>query len=205
MSIRVRPMTSEDFTAVVALQRLCFPPPFPAAFLWRDEHLARHLAVFPEGQFVAVNEGAVVGSASACVVSEARWRAHASWEETVGGWYFEGHDSAGTTLYGADIGVHPDRRGQGVGRALYGARLDLVRRTGLARFGTACRLPGFRAWSDQCGGGPRDYVALVAAGGANDPTLSPLMRYGLRLVAVLDDYMEDEASGNAAALLEWTP
>ena len=32
-----------------------------------------------------------------------------------------------------------------------------------------------------------------------------LLRYGLTFLGVIHDYMEDEESANAAALLEWKP
>jgi len=102
-------------------------------------------------------------------------------------------------LYGVDISVHPDYRGRGVGRALYAARFDLVRTLGLTRFGTACRIP------DRCGQPATAYTTAVAMGVLQDRTLTPLLRYGLSLVGVIEGYMEDEESGNAAALLEWRP
>ena len=38
-----------------------------------------------------------------------------------------------------------------------------------------------------------------------DRTLSVLLRYGLKFLDVIENYMPDEESGNAAALLEWIP
>ncbi len=205
MSVSVVQMGPEHLAGVVALQRSCFPPPFPEEFLWRREHLERHVLVYPEGQFVALDEaGRVVGSASACRIPEDRWRAHLPWEETLGGFFFEGFDRNGSTLYGADISVHPEHRGRGVGRRLYEARFDLVRKAGLARYGTACRMPDFAAHSDEFAH-PAEFARAVQEGRARDRTLTPLLRYGLRLIQVLEDYMLDEESGNAAALLEWTP
>jgi hypothetical protein len=89
---------------------------------------------------------------------------------------------------------------------LYEARFSLVRRSGLARYGTACRLPDFQTYSSA---NPRasieDYVREVIAGETHDRTLTPLIRYGLSFVCVIHNYMEDIESGNAAALLTWTP
>lgn len=49
----VRDMLPKDIEGAVALQRDCFPPPFPEELLWQISHLQRHLEIFPEGQFVA--------------------------------------------------------------------------------------------------------------------------------------------------------
>lgn len=199
----VRSLTQGDIPAVVALQRLCFPAPFSEEYLWTECHLIAHLMKFPEGQLVAEVNGQVVGSASAVRISEANWHAHASWEATVGGFEFDHFDADGSTLYGADISVDPRFRGMGIGRALYAARFNLVRQLGLIRYGTACRMPDFQ--TKAAGMSPSAYAFAVREGGHADRTLTPLLRYGLSLVTVLEDYMEDEESGNAAALLEWTP
>jgi GNAT superfamily N-acetyltransferase len=202
MSFAVRPMVPADTAGAVALQRVCFPPPFPEKHLWTEAHLLAHLARFAEGQFVAVADAQVVGSASAAIVKEEAWDARRSWDETLGGWELSAHDPEGTTLYGADISVHPAYRQRGVGRALYAVRFDLVRRLGLRRFGTACRIPGFAASGLAS---PALYVEAVAAGERADRTLTPLLRYGLRVVACIEGFMHDAESGDAAALLEWTP
>ncbi len=191
---------------VVGLQRACYPEPFPEELLWRTEHLVRHLAVFPEGQFVALVGDEVVGSASALLIGDAQWDAHTDWETTTGGHSFAAHDPEGKTLYGADVSVRPDLRGRGVGRALYEARFDLVRQRGLARYGTACRLPDWREWALARRDSTKALYALaVVRGEARDRTLTPLLRYGLRYRGVIEGYMDDEESGDAAALLEWTP
>lgn len=195
-------MERADIEGAVALQRACFPPPFPGDLLWRPEHLVRHIEVFPEGQWVVEADDRVVASASAVRISEAAWEAHSDWDATVGGFFFGNYDPLGSTLYGADISVHPDWRGRGLGRMLYGARFQVVRELGLRRFGTACRLPGFAASGID---GPTRYAEEVALGRRTDRTLTPLLRYGLRLAGTIEGYMDDEESGNAAAILEWTP
>jgi GNAT superfamily N-acetyltransferase len=203
---RVRPMAPEDIKGAVALQRACFPPPFPEELLWSKEHLERHTEVFPIGQFVALAQpNLVIGSASSCLVSEDTWHAHKSWSETVGGPFIERHDPHGTTLYGLDISVHPEWRRYGVGRALYEARFNLVNVLNLRRYGTGCRLPGYTKWAALNENQPVEvYCDQVASGKLTDRTLTPLLKFGLKFVGVVHDYMEDEESRNAAALLEWT-
>jgi GNAT superfamily N-acetyltransferase len=196
-------MTAADILGAVALQQACFPAPFPEDLLWKAEHLQSHLERFSEGQFVAEADGNVIASASSLVISEENWHSHGNWEDTVGGPFLTRHDGGGTTLYGVDISVHPRWRGKGVGRALYQTRFGLARRLNLLRYGTACRLPGYADWAESNGGKTVDeYVAAVVAGRASDRTLSPLLSYGLSLVQVVHDYMEDAESGNAAAMLE---
>lgn len=202
--MRVRPARSGDVPGMVALQRACFPAPFPAEFLWRVEHLERHLEIFPAGQFVAVEGERVVGSASNSRISEADWQAHLPWDSTVGGPFLQSFNPAGSTLYGLDISVHPEYRGRGVGRALYEARFNLVRELRLLRFGTACRLPGYLNWSKtRTEASVETYVQEVVAGREADRTLTPLLRYGLEFIEVLHGYMEDPESADSAALLEW--
>jgi len=204
--ISVRLMRPEDVAAAVALQRAAFPPPFSEDLLWQASHLHRHLELFPEGQWIAWVGDQVAGSCSNTLISEERWNAHASWVETVGGPYLEGFDPDGTTLYGLDITVHPDFRRIGVGRAFYRERYGLVQRLGLTRYGTACRLPDFRAYeAANPGATPESYASAVASGEANDRTLTPLLRYGLAYRGIIEDYMEDYESADSAAMLEWRP
>ena len=199
-------MRDSDIEGVVALQRACFPEPFPAELLWTAEHLARHLEVCPAGQLVVVEGSSVLASASAAIVSEEVWQRHDPWHETLGGHFLTKHDAFGTTLYGVDISVHPDHRRKGLARALYLARFELVRSLGLRRFGTGCRLPDFASWAAERGKADLGhYLTLVTEGTLVDRTLTPLSRLGLRLVGGIENYMDDAESLNCAALLEWLP
>ncbi len=198
----IRRLSTEDIPAVIALQNECFPPPFPGELLWNDDHLRSHLETFSEGQFVALQANTVVASATSVRISEANWQAHRPWELTVGGHHLKSYDPTGSTLYGVDISVHPKYRGVGIGRALYQARFNLVRELKLIRFGTACRMPGRHHYPELSG---PEYAFAVVQGTVTDQTLTPLLRYGLALVDVIEEYMEDMESGHAAALLEWRP
>ena len=41
--MEIRRLQRADVEGVVALQRACFPPPFPEELLWKREHIERHL------------------------------------------------------------------------------------------------------------------------------------------------------------------
>lgn len=207
MSFHIRQLEPRDVPGAVKLQRECFPHPFPEDQLWQSAHLLRHIEVFPEGQWIAEAEGQVVASCSNCVISEAAWLAHRSWTDTVGGPFIEDHEPLGTTLYGLDISIHPLWRRRGIMRALYERRFQLVRESnGLSRYGTAVRIPGLSEYLMQNrGASPEDYVRAVALGEAEDRTLTPMLRVGLQVRGVIRNYMEDQESQNAAALLEWRP
>ncbi len=194
-----------DIEGVVALQAACFPPPFPAEQLWQSSHIARHIEIFPQGQFVALDGKRVIGSASALLISEERWNKHLSWEQSLGGYYFESYDPQGTTLYGADISVHPGYRKRGIGKGLYTCRFDAVATLGLVRYGTACRIPGYAAWKKITGGSQKTYCDAVVADSVQDRTLTPLLKFGLTYCGIVENYMDDQESENSAALLEWRP
>ena len=195
-------MALADVPAVVELQSLAFPPPFEPDLLWSAEHLERHLAMFPEGQWVAEWDGRLAGSCSNTRIMSAVWQSSKTWDETTGGPFLETFDADGSTLYGLDISVHPEFRRRGIGRKFYEQRFQYVRDHGMDRYGTGCRLPDFLAsgMTD-----PDEYVTAVAQGLRRDKTLTPLLRYGLRFIMTKENYMEDAESRNVAAILDWIP
>jgi len=200
--VSVRRMEPGDIAGVVALQAMAFPPPFDPDLLWAEEHLERHLEIFPAGQWVAVHEGLVVGSCSNTRISEPTWRKSATWDEITGGPFLETFDPEGSTLYGLDISVHPEYRRRGIGRSFYERRFQYQRENSLARYGTGCRIPGFLASGLSTA---EQYVTEVIRGERQDPTLTPLLSYGLRFIMTKENYMEDAESRNVAAILEWIP
>lgn len=198
----VRPMTLEDVPAVVALQPFAFPPPFDPDYHWDADHIERHLAVFPEGQFVAEDGGKVIASSSNTRIPADRWPPRGTWSQVAGGAAMQGFDPNGPVLFGMDIAVHPDYRGRGVGRAIYGARFDLVRRLGMEVYGTTVRIPGFSASGYNSS---EDYANDVASGKIVDRTMTPLLKMGLTYLGVLPGHMPDPESSDTAAALEWRP
>lgn len=194
----VRQMTLDDTPAVVELQLRAFPglPP------WRPDQLEHHLEVFPEGQLVVSDAaGRILGSASSLLIDWDDYAESANWSSITGDGSFDTHNPLGKTLYGADMGVDPEARKQGIGTMLYEARKELIRERGLKRLLTGGRIAGYSRVADQLTA--KEYVAEVVAGKRRDPALSFQLENGLVVLDVVPGYMHDQESYGFATVLEW--
>lgn len=191
----------EHFPGVIALSRAVYPTSAP----WSEAQLASHLEVFPEGQFVAVEQdsGRVVGAASSLIILWDDYEFTQDWRTFTAAGFFTNHDpAAGRTLYGAEVMSHPDRRGCGIGKALYGARRGLVERLGLLRIRAGARLRGYHRYAAALS--PEEYTLKVVRGEINDPTLSFQLAQGFHVLAVVEGYLRhDPESLGHAAVIEW--
>lgn len=202
LDVRVRPMTPDDFPAIIALTQAVYP----GAPSWTPTQLASHLAVFPEGQFVAerTDTGAIVGMAASLIVLWDDYALDTSWRDFTDGGMFTNHDPAGHTLYGAEVMVDPAMQGRGVGKALYAAREALVRRLGLWRIRAGARLRDYHRWHGTLT--PAEYVAQVVRGRIVDRTLTFQLRRGFTVLGVVGGYLRhDPESLGYAAVIEWKP
>ena len=197
--IAVRLLRAEDFPRVHEISKQIYPDS-PA---WSDAQLASHLAMFPDGQLVAEADGEVVGMAASLIVLWDDYSIEMSWREFTAGGFFTNHDPAnGRTLYGAEIMVHPERQGEGIGKTLYEARGDLCRRLGLLRIRAGARLAGYHRYAGAMS--PETYTEKVVNGELTDPTLSFQLGRGFEVLGVARDYLRhDPESFGHAAVIEW--
>ena len=194
----VRQMTLADIESVIQVQVRAFPGQIP----WSPAHLAHHLEIFPEGQFVVEDTaGCVLGSASSLLIDWDDYAESANWSSITGQGTFDTHNPLGKTLYGADMGVDPNARQLGIGTLLYKARKELIRERALKRLLTGGRIPGYSAIASQMTA--KEYVAEVVAGKRRDPALTFQLENGLVVLDVVPAYMQDEESNGFATLLEW--
>ncbi|MEO8044506.1 MAG: GNAT family N-acetyltransferase [Spartobacteria bacterium] len=196
----VRNTRPEDFAQIIDMTREVYRDS-PS---WKVEQLASHLEVFPEGQFVAVEKetGRVVGMAASLIVLWDDYDMTMSWRDFTDHGTFRNHDPKGRTLYGAEVMVRPSEQGRGIGKKIYRARRELVRRRGLLRTRAGARLCGYHLHADQLT--PEQYVTQVVAGKLSDPTLNFQLRQGFTPLAVASDYLHhDPESLGFAAVIEW--
>lgn len=201
-AIKIREATSEDVPELVRLNRAAYPVLARDNIVWGESHLHSHQRVFPEGQLVALHAGKIVGAVASLIVDFGRDRLrHHTWSGITDSGYFTNHDPEGDTLYGADVYVHPEARGLGVGQALYAARRALCQRLNLRRILAGGRLWNYSEVADKMSA--VEYAQRVAADELKDLVLSFQLREGFHLRGVMPNYLRDPNSRNWASLVEW--
>lgn len=193
---------ADDAPALEAVQRACFPD-LSEDEIATETHFRSHQTHFPEGQLavLAVDTGELVASSSDLRMNvDFTHYAHPYLQET-GNNLFTTHDPRGEWLYGADIGVHPNCRGQGLATLLYGARHDLIRRLNLRGHVAGAMPKGYgRVAADLS---IEQYVMAVIRGELADPVLSVQLRRGYSVWGVIPEYLEDDSCRNYGVFIIW--
>lgn len=200
VDIEITTLQPEFFDSLAQLQIDCYPTLDPAE-LMTAEHFAVQHEVFPEGQFIALQGDDAVGMGSGFFCDFDFEHADHRFREFCDNLYFRNHNPQGQWYYDADISVHPDMRGRGVGKLLYRARQEFVlqhHKSGIVAGGL---IPGYAAHKDQLD--PAQYVQRVVAGELHDPTLTFQLHSGFKVRGLLRDYLVDGTSDNWATLITW--
>jgi GNAT superfamily N-acetyltransferase len=199
-AITVTTIRPEHFAQLQELQRTCYPT-LGVHELMRVEHFASQHRVFAEGQIVVLDGERVIGQGSGFFVDFDFDHYTHTFSEICDNFYFRNHQPDGVYYYGADISVHPDYRGRGLGKLIYRARKDLVRKYNRRGIVAGGMLPGYVHYKHTLS--VKEYVDRVVAGELFDPTLSFQLKEGFTVRGLLQNYLEDSASGNWAALIVW--
>jgi GNAT superfamily N-acetyltransferase len=200
MSITITTLQPAHFAALEVLQRTVYPT-LGAQELMRAEHFAAQYRLFPQGQIVALDGERVIGQGSGFFTHFDFEHLNHTFREICAEFYFTHHNPDGDYYYGADISVHPEYRGRGIGRLIYDARKALVRQAGRRGIVAGGLIPGYAAYKDTLT--PQEYVARVVAGELQDATLSFQLRMGFTVRGLIPNYIEDSASNNWATLIVW--
>ncbi|GHA23899.1 hydrolase YhcX [Devosia pacifica] len=197
--LEVRNAEIADIPGILDLTRRVYPE--ESAYL--PGSIRGQIHAFPEGQFVAVFDGEIVGYAATLQVAESQIFRQHTWVDITGGGYASPHNGKGEWLYGVEVCVDPGRRRAKIGKRLYEVRQRLCEEMQLKGIAFGGRIPGFRRhrkdYSD-----PAAYVAAVREREVRDPVASFQMKLGFEPVMALRNYhTEDRASGGHAALMIW--
>lgn len=199
-AVTITTIQPNHFAALEALQRACYPT-LGAQELMRAEHFASQYDVFADGQIVVLDGTRVIGQGSGFFIDFDFAHHTHTFAQICDNFYFRKHEPDGAYYYGADISVHPDYRGRGIGKLIYRARKELVRRYNRRGIVAGGVLPGFIHYKERMT--VQEYVERVLAGDLFDPTLSFQRKEGFEVRGLLENYLEDSASDNWATLIYW--
>src|SRR3989442_9522229 len=180
------------------LQRVCFPT-LADAERFKAAHYRKHIELFADGQFVALDGDRVVGATTTLRRHVDFQHIDHTFADIIQGGWLTSHEPDGDWLYGADLGVDPAYRGRGLARALYAARQETVWRLGLKGQVTAGMISGYGAVKDRMTA--QAYYDDVIAARRTDPTLSMQLRIGFEPRALLANYLSDPVSDNYSVLI----
>lgn len=188
----------EHAPALEELQRIVFPT-LADEERFKAKHYLKHLELFPEGQFVGLDGDRVVAATATIRLRFDFAHTNHTFADIIQGGWLTSHEPDGDWLYGADIGVHPDYRGRGLGQALYAARQELVWALGLKGQVTAGMLRGYGAVKDHMSA--EEYYEALVAGRITDPTLSMQQHVGFEFRGLLENYLQDPVCDNYSVLI----
>lgn len=197
--VKVRRWKKGDIPALVAIHQKIYSD-YPQDLLYDRRIFEHQFRQFPEGQFLAELDGKIVGYACSIMVQLDDAADYYTYAEITGSGSFTTHNPSGDTLYGADIGVLPEYRGQKIASQLYAARKRLVKRYNLRRMVAHGRIPGFKAHAGKLTA--EEYIQKVMEKKLSDPALNAHLRAGYQVKKVLIDFVHDRASLNYSTWLE---
>lgn len=196
--IKIASTRKEHAPALEELQILCFPT-LDDDQRFKRAHYGKHIELFPEGQFVALDGERVVGMTSTIRMRFDFGHVEHTFADVIQGGWLTSHEPDGDWLYGADIGTHPAYRRRGIARGLYAARHVTVRALGLKGQVTVGMLRGYGALKGEMSA--RDYYDSLLRGERSDPTISAQMSVGFEPRGLLPNYLNDPVCDNYGVLL----
>lgn len=167
-----------------------------------EEMFRSRINTFPEGQFVAILNGEVVGSTFTQRINYVEWGHNFSWNDiTDNGTIKQTHRPGGESLYGVGLAVKKAFQNHNIGQSLIVAGLQLAIRLNLTQILLGSRIPDYYKHKhmtiDEYVHGRGDDGKLI------DQELALYQKYGGKVIKTLPDYMPDPESLNFGVLVAW--
>lgn len=199
--VKIRNWIESDITQLVA----CYQKVYAQDFKSKPENDKRlfifNFQNFPEGQLLAEVNGEIVGYACSMIVQLDKNMDYYTYDEITGGGAFTTHTPSGDTLYGADMAVIPEFRGQGIAGLLYKGRKKILRKYNLKRMVAHGRLPNYSKYAGKYT--PEQYIEKVKLGELKDLALNAHYKANYEVKKILLDHMSDGKSLDYSTWLEY--
>lgn len=192
-----RQATLDDVDGILKLDNEVWPD-FPAT----REMIRSRIEVFPEGNFVGVCNGEVVGHTSLQIVRyDLEKHPPFTWMEiTDGGTWRKSHRLDGNHVYGVSLSVSPKVRNYGVGSQMLFCGWSLIIRYNKDICLLGSRIPNYHQYKDKYS--PEEYIKLRREDGKLvDPELRLYEHDGFKIICVLPEYENDPESCNYGVLV----
>jgi len=198
--IEIRELTIDDYKQLIEAMKAAYKN-WQGSF-WSLDAIGTLIKKFPEGQFVISYEGKIVGCALSLIVKYDEFGDDHTYKEITGNYTFSTYTDKGDVLYGIEVFIHPDYRGNRLGRRLYDARKELCEKLNLKAVVFGGRIPNYHKYSNELK--PKDYINKVKMKQIYDPVLTFQLSNDFHVKKVLINYMpEDVQSHEYATLLQW--
>jgi len=199
--LTVRQAKRQDIPAIAALSHRVYAETGMEGY--SRGALMGQLNNFPEGQFVALVNGTVVGYCATFRVAEKlALKAH-TWTEITGNGSASRHDPDGDWLYGMEVCVDPEYRGYRIGQRLYNQRKKICKDLNLKGIVFAARIPTLSKRINRYGS-VEAYVEQIVQKKERDPVLSFQIKNGFEVCGIIPGYMiGDSQSMNYGIHLAW--
>ncbi len=199
----VRNASNKDIGSILALVKRVYgdmPPNYT------EDMIRGQIGHFPEGQFVAVYEGHIVGyCATFMIKGEIALKPH-NWREITGDGFAARHNDEGDYLYGMEVCVNPEFQGMRIGQRFYNERKKLCQFKRLKGITFGGRMPGLRKKIAKAKT-PEAYVEMVKEKKMSDPVIHFQLRNEFEIIGILKDYLpyDSHSMGYATHMLWRNP
>lgn len=194
----VRQLQKSDFRDVQRVHRGAYPQ----LESWTQQQFNSQLDLFPEGQLCIEVDGRVVATSSSLLINLEDLPDDHTYHDVCEGGMIRSHDPDGDTLYGIDIAVDPEFRGQRFARRIYDARKELAQRLNLRGIVFGGRMPRYSRHASEMT--PQEYLAKVLRKEIRDPVILAQVANGFIPREVIENYLpSDTESSGHAVLMEW--
>jgi len=197
--IRVRQTRLSDIPQLLKIDAEIWPD-----FRANEEMFRSRIETFPEGQFVALVNGRIVGSVFTQLINYKDWEHRTfTWDEiTDFGTIRRTHNPKGDSVYGVGLAVAKKFQDRTVSHLLILCSVQQTIKMNRRRILLGARIPAYRRFSDTP---PEKYIRMVRSksGRLFDPELAIYQEYGGMPVKLLPNYINDPESLNFGVLVEW--